>query len=702
MRTTTRFLSVLALLSLLVFAFAGCGSSGGGGTSTLTVTITVSPAGAGTVTGDGTYEEGDTATLEATANEGYIFSQWGGDVNSASNPLDVLVDGDLSVTAVFRVRICTVTAGVSPAESGDITFDGAGDGTYAYGDTATVTATPRTGYAFSQWTGDSISTDSQITFTIDGDYNLTAVFTPNAYTLNLAINIPGAGAVSGSGARVYGSVVRITAEAYPGYVFSQFDFSAGAVPSSTDNPYDHTMAEDITVTASFRAQTTAWTWMSGPDTPQRSAVWGTEEVPNPANLPGARNFAAGWSDASGNIWISGGYGYTNTTSTTYYRDMWKYDASSGWWSWMAGPQASGNTGINGSVGKFDEAYYPSHRKYGTPITSSDGLWLFGGSGYDNGGAYGELNDLWLFDTGLGQWARMGGDSLNNQSGTYGTRGVADAANQPGSRLQAAGWSDTSGDLWLFGGYGWDDSGYGGKMMNDLWKYHRTSPLTGEWTWMAGASTGNQSAVFGTAGVPNPANHPGARRATAGVADSAGNIWVFGGFAITVGGSTGNMNDLWKFDAGTSRWSWISGSQSVDPSGVYGTLGIPDAGNAPGGRNGHKMWLDVNGDLWVFGGNGRDIEGSEGDLYDLWRFTPSTGKWAWMGGSSYIYGYESPVFGTRGVFDPSSSPGTRYFQYPFAPAALVPSPATGSVWLFGGWTNTGSWWNDLWRFGPDLQ
>ena len=41
-----------------------------------TVTVTIVPEGAGTVTGEGTYNEGDEATLEVVANEGYDFINW--------------------------------------------------------------------------------------------------------------------------------------------------------------------------------------------------------------------------------------------------------------------------------------------------------------------------------------------------------------------------------------------------------------------------------------------------------------------------------------------------------------------------------------------------------------------------------------------------------------------------------------------------
>ena len=53
----------------------------------------------GTVTGGGKYEEGATATLEATANAGYTFVNW--DNGSTNNPLLVTVTADAEYTANF-------------------------------------------------------------------------------------------------------------------------------------------------------------------------------------------------------------------------------------------------------------------------------------------------------------------------------------------------------------------------------------------------------------------------------------------------------------------------------------------------------------------------------------------------------------------------------------------------------------------------
>jgi len=64
---------------------------------------------------------------------------------------------------------------------------------------------------------------------------------------------------------------------------------------------------------------------------------------------------------------------------------------------------------------------------------------------------------------------VSGANVINQAGVYGTMGIADAANLPGSRTAAGGWVDATGHLWLFGGTGLDSAAAFGDL-NDLWTF----------------------------------------------------------------------------------------------------------------------------------------------------------------------------------------------------------------------------------------
>jgi hypothetical protein len=100
---------------------------------------------------------------------------------------------------------------------------------------------------------------------------------------------------------------------------------------------------------------------------------------------------------------------------------------------------------------------------------SGNFWLFGGYGYDQVDSVGNLNDLWEYSLGTGVWTWIGGSSATAAPGTFGARGIPALGNDPGARQQSAGWIDSSGDFWLFGGFGFDSSDVEDDL-NDLWKF----------------------------------------------------------------------------------------------------------------------------------------------------------------------------------------------------------------------------------------
>ena len=346
------------------------------------------------------------------------------------------------------------------------------------------------------------------------------------------------------------------------------------------------------------------------------------------------------------------------------------------WAWSGGANAGGQAGVYGTLGDGAMGDIPGARQASVAWADASGnFWLFGGNGLDSAGSFLLLNDLWKYNS--GQWTWMGGSNIGNQQGTYGSLGVPAMGNIPGARRDAVSWVDSSGNLWLFGGTGYDSAGTNGPL-NDLWKYS-----AGAWAWMGGSNTAGQSGIYGTAGVPSPNNIPGCRVQAVSWVDATGNFWLFGGFGHDSTGTNGPLNDLWKYGAGT--WTWVSGSNLVNQSGVYGTEGVPASGNVPGARNSSAGWSDSGGDLWLFGGTGQS-----GFLNDLWRY--SSGQWTWTAGSASP---DQPgAYGTQGVAAAGNVPGARQ-------TSLAWTDSSGSLWLFGGngidsGGGTGLL-NDLWKY-----
>jgi hypothetical protein len=217
----------------------------------------------------------------------------------------------------------------------------------------------------------------------------------------------------------------------------------------------------------------------------------------------------------------------------------------------------------------------------------------------------------------------------------------------------------------------------------------SSPV-GEWTWVAGSNVINQPGIYGTEGTAAPGDVPGARYGAVTWTDAAGNFWLFGGTGEASAGNGGYLNDLWKYSGG--MWTWMGGANIGSQPGTYGTLGTAAPGNVPGARWGAVGWTDASGNLWLFGGLGNASAGSDGYLNDLWMYSPNTGEWTWMGGSTLAN--QSGTYGTEGTAAAGNIPGTRY-------EAVGWTDALGNFWLFGGvGIDSGNGdLNDLWKYVP---
>jgi N-acetylneuraminic acid mutarotase len=307
-----------------------------------------------------------------------------------------------------------------------------------------------------------------------------------------------------------------------------------------------------------------------------------------------------------------------------------------------------------------------------------------------------------------EWTWVGGSSTTGSTGyeatVYGILGTPSGGNTPGSRFDGVSWTDKNGNLWLFGG----ETSIGPPDIeepNDLWEF---SPSTNEWTWMGGGSPnkcvvnecGNPG-VYGILGTSAATNFPGSRNGAVAWSDLSGHLWLYGGDGFDANGVVGVLNDMWKFDTSTNRWTWMGGSSTVPSAdtgqpGVYGTIGVPAAGNNPGGRWMASGWTDSKGNFWLFAGWGYDANGNNGSPNNLWEFNPSTNEWAWINGSSTVSanGNQPGIYGALGTPSSGNIPGSRA-------NAVNWSNSSDSLWLFGGNglgadSNSG-YLNDMWQF-----
>ena len=175
------------------------------------IRVSATPFGAGTVTGGGSYPQGESCTVSATANEGFSFSNWteGGNVVSTNANYTFTVTSGRYLVANFvsGTQSYTISVSANPDNAGTVT----GGGTYEEGTSCTVTATPNQRYLFVNWTenGVEVSTEQSYTFTVTADRTLVANFGMPMIEITASVDPEEAASVSGTGTYNYGEEVTL-------------------------------------------------------------------------------------------------------------------------------------------------------------------------------------------------------------------------------------------------------------------------------------------------------------------------------------------------------------------------------------------------------------------------------------------------------------------------------------------------------------
>lgn len=144
------------------------------------------PTNGGRIVGAGLYSEGDTISLTAMANDGFVFSHWQSNaaVNDTTiNTIRLVADSDIVLTAVFeRIHVDTIKVGVCPQIELQVVAENAhwgrcsGSGQYPYGSIVEVMAIPEAGYRFVTWQDGVGENPRQVV--VFAPAVLTAIFAP--------------------------------------------------------------------------------------------------------------------------------------------------------------------------------------------------------------------------------------------------------------------------------------------------------------------------------------------------------------------------------------------------------------------------------------------------------------------------------------------------------------------------------------------
>ena len=218
------------------------------------------------------FDDGERATVRATARSGWRFVRWTGAVTGPINPNSVLMDRDRTVTAHFERVTHTLRAMANPSDGsgGYVEIIGgtlvtAGTKRFNQGARATVEARPSSGWRFVRWSGDLSGSTARQSLTMNANKTVTALFersTPTPHTLRAMANPSGGsggyveiigGTLVTAGTKRFNQGARATVEARPssGWRFVRW---SGDLSGSTARQ-SLTMNANKTVTALFERST---------------------------------------------------------------------------------------------------------------------------------------------------------------------------------------------------------------------------------------------------------------------------------------------------------------------------------------------------------------------------------------------------------------------------------------------------------------
>jgi N-acetylneuraminic acid mutarotase len=238
-----------------------------------------------------------------------------------------------------------------------------------------------------------------------------------------------------------------------------------------------------------------WAWIHGTKNLNQSPSYGPQGIYSSTSHPGTRIASATWVDTSGSLWLFGGGGYDVFNNNEGLGDLWKYNPVTNQWAWIRGSQIGGRGGSYGTKGTPAATNIPGARAWSVTWVDKNGVfWMFGGEGYGSQGNRGSLNDLWKYNPSTNEWVWVHGNKISrinsNQNAQYGNIGDFCSVCTPGVRSHSSGWYDSDNHgLWLFGG----SNNTGGNSLNDLWFYDINR---GEWAWIKGSQSQNQSGSYG--------------------------------------------------------------------------------------------------------------------------------------------------------------------------------------------------------------
>ncbi len=192
-----------------------------------------------------TFHVGDTATAQANPAIGYSFNNWTVTIGTLSenynnNPYilelpSILAGYSITISPNFTPNDYTINVYSSNDTLGSVT----GTGTYPYGTTATITATPAANCIFVEWTDGDTNAVRNVTVTGNASYTATFQRIPQYNVTTHVVPDETMGTVTGAGTYYEGETVTLTATPNPGFQFRGWGVINTAVLDSSYLIFSH-------------------------------------------------------------------------------------------------------------------------------------------------------------------------------------------------------------------------------------------------------------------------------------------------------------------------------------------------------------------------------------------------------------------------------------------------------------------------------
>lgn len=236
---------------------------------------------------------------------------------------------------------------------------------------------------------------------------------------------------------------------------------------------------------------------------------------------------------------------------------------------------------------------------------------------------------------------------------------------PGGRAETASWCDAHGNLWMFGGTGYDDlPSEEPRLLNDLWLFNCTDQ---SWKLVEQEAQGANKTPLPT---KDHKKIPKRRRQAASCGVTGLIFVIFGGMD-----DKGNaLSDTWLFDIVISKWLLLyANHQNQNVS-----LSIPPA------RYDMASWC-LGDQMVIFGGHGQDAK-----LDDMWSFSFRSLTWSRVQQFSLTKGVlsEQESLFPPPVVGPTTWTGFNNTLLLFAYDCWGNSSTVHNVWEFS--LETGNW------------